>query len=897
MNKKTHSMVQRAIQLFQNSKFEMAESILVKVCHIDNKNFVAFHVLGLLKAIQRKNEEAIQLLSKAASINSNDASIQYNLAKTLSDFGNKDDAIIHYDQAIALKPNYVEAWINKGFILNELGRYEGVVAHYDRALSLNPDFVDAWLNKGNALFELKRYEGAIANYDRALSLNANLIQAWSNKGNALFELKRYQEAIAHLDQALSLNPDFVDAWLNKGNVLSELKRYEEAIAHYDRALSLNPDFALAWSNKGNALFAFKRYEEAITHYDRALSLNPDFALAWSNKGNALNELKCYEDAIIYLDQALSLSPDFVEAWSNKGNALNKLKCYEDAIIHLDQALSLSPDFAEAWSNKGNAVYELKRYEEAIAHYDKALSLKPDYAEAWSNKGNPLYELKRYDEAIAHYDKALSLKPDYAEAWSNKGNALNELKRYDEALAHYDRALSLKPDIDWVLGDWLRLKMKICSWSEFEKSFDLISEKLIANENVTSPFPFLSLTDDGLLHKKSSEIYVQSKYPSNSVLGPILRHSNNQKIRVGYFSADFHNHATGYLMAELFELQDKSKFELIGFSFGPIANDGMRQRLEKSFDQFIEVGGKSDVEIAKLSRELNIDIAVDLKGFTQDARTGIFAYRAAPIQVNYLGYPGSLGVDYIDYIIADKTLIPPQSQELYSEKVVYLPNSYQVNDRKRVISERQFTRKELGLPEHSFVFCCFNNNYKILPATFASWMKILKSVKGSVLWLYKDNYWAKENLKKEAEKNGISANRLVFAESLPIAEHLARHRQANLFLDNFPYNAHTTASDALWAGLPILTLMGESFASRVAASLLNAVGLPELITSFQEEYEALAIELANNTQRLEEINLKLANNRLTSPLFDTPLFTKNLEAAFVKMYENYQAGIEPNDIFI
>jgi protein O-GlcNAc transferase len=290
-------------------------------------------------------------------------------------------------------------------------------------------------------------------------------------------------------------------------------------------------------------------------------------------------------------------------------------------------------------------------------------------------------------------------------------------------------------------------MKICSWSGLVDSLEIISQKVMADEKVTTPFPLLALKDDAFLHKKSSEIYIQSRYPFNPILGTILKRPQSQKIRVGYFSADFHNHATVYLMAEFFELHDKSQFELVGFSFGPIANDEMRQRLEKSFDQFIEVGRKSDVEVAKLSRDLNIDIAVDLKGLTQDARTGIFAHRAAPIQVNYLGYPGTMGADYIDYIIADKTLIPPQSQQSYSEKVVHLPNSYQVNDRKRIISDRQFTRQELGLSEHGFVFCCFNNNYKILPATFEGWMRILKVVEGSVLWLFQDNAWVVENLKK------------------------------------------------------------------------------------------------------------------------------------------------------
>jgi predicted O-linked N-acetylglucosamine transferase (SPINDLY family) len=324
---------------------------------------------------------------------------------------------------------------------------------------------------------------------------------------------------------------------------------------------------------------------------------------------------------------------------------------------------------------------------------------------------------------------------------------------------------------------------------------------------------------------------------------------------------------------------------------------MTARLQRAFDHFIYVESQSDIQIAQLARSFGIDIAVDLTAFTQYSRTGIFSYRAAPIQVNYLGYPGTMGADYIDYIIADKILIPPDSQSHYSEKVVYLPNSYQVNDRKRLISDRLFTKEELGLPDAGFVFCCFNNNYKILPPTFDSWMRILKVVEGSVLWLFQDNAWAVDNLKKEAQKQGIDAQRLVFADRMPLSEHLARYRHANLFLDTLPYNAHTTASDALWTGLPVLTLQGQSFASRVAASLLSAIGLPELITGTQEEYEELALELALNPKKLADIKLRLANNRLSMPLFDTPLFAKNLETAYIRMMERYRADLQPDHIFI
>jgi predicted O-linked N-acetylglucosamine transferase (SPINDLY family) len=351
------------------------------------------------------------------------------------------------------------------------------------------------------------------------------------------------------------------------------------------------------------------------------------------------------------------------------------------------------------------------------------------------------------------------------------------------------------------------------------------------------------------------------------------------------------------MAELFELHDKSKFEIFGFSFGPVNNDDMQVRVSSAFDHFYFVNDKSDHDVASLSRQLGIDIAIDLKGFTQDYRLGIFAYGCAPIQVNYLGYPGTMGTDFIHYVIADTTVIPETNQQFFTEKVVYLPHSYQVNDSKRAISHRLFTKPEVGLPGSGFVFCCFNNVYKILPSTFDGWMRILKSIDGSVLWLLDDNPTATSNLQKEAQARGVDPSRLVFAKRMSLDEHLARLKLADLFIDTLPYNAHTTTSDALWAGLPVLTCMGESFASRVAASLLKAIDLPELITHSQQEYEAKAIELATNPALLKAIKDKLAANKLTKPLFDTKLFTKHLEAAYSSMFQRHQDGLPPDHIYI
>ncbi len=753
---------------------------------------------------------------------------------------------------------------------------------------MNPH-LQAMLKQAIQAFQSGNLERADLILREILQNDINSADAVFNLGIAYAESNRLIEALAIFDCLQLYKDDDVRIPYNLGLIYSLQGEHQLALAAYDLALKIKPDDIDTLVNKGSTYNDIKNYSLALEVLDKAIQLRPDIPEAWSNKGIALNNLSLYLESIDAYNEAIKLAPNYHEAWSNKSVPFNKLKRFLEASEACNKALSLKPDYAEGWLNKGVTLNELKRYDEAITHYDKALSLKPDYAEGWLNKGVTLNELKRYDEAITHYDKVLSLKPDYAEGWLNKGVTLNELKRYDEAIAHYDKALSLKPNIDWIYGDLLHTKMKICNWTCLADSLEDISKRVMANEKVANPFLLLALNDNPLLHKKASEIYIEYKYPYNSLLGVIPKLKGSGKIRVGYFSADFRNHAVSILAAELFELHDKNKFEIIAFSFGEDDKSPMRFRLREAFNQFLDVSGISDLEIAKLSRELCIDIAVDLGGYTADSRTGIFSYRAAPIQVSYIGYLGTMGAEYYDYLLADKTIIPDKLQKFYFEKIAYLP-SYQVNDRKRTISERQFTREELGLPKKAFVFCCFNNNYKILSYTFDSWMRILNAVEGSVLFLYADNEWAKANLINEASFRGIDSTRLIFGWRIPSEEYLARYRVCDLFLDTFPYNAGTTASDALWVGLPVLTLMGQSFASRMAASLLNAVGLSELITNTQKEYESLAIELALNPQKLKDIKLQLDNNRLTAPLFNTPLFTKNIEAAYIKMYEEYQVGL-------
>jgi predicted O-linked N-acetylglucosamine transferase (SPINDLY family) len=530
-------------------------------------------------------------------------------------------------------------------------------------------------------------------------------------------------------------------------------------------------------------------------------------------------------------------------------------------------------------------------------FDKAIALKPDYAEAFNNRGGALQTLKRLDEALASYDKAIAFKPDYAEAFYNRGNALKDLSRLDESLVSFDSAFALKPDYEFLLGMRLHTMLHLCDWSDLPNQLPPLEAGLSKARMVADPFPVLGLIDNPELQLCASKIYADAKYPASDTLGDFTKRLPGGKIRIAYYSADFQIHVVADLIVELLELHDSHHFEVYGFSFGDSSNDEMRQRIANVVDHFIDVRTKSDSEVAQMSRSLGIDIAIDLGGYTKDSRTGIFAARCAPIQVNYLGYPGTMGASYMDYIVADKIMIPQENQQHFSEKIVYLPHSFQVNDSKRQISDKAFTKQELGLPESGFVFCCFNNNYKILPETFNSWMRLLKVVSGSVLWLYAEQPTAVKNLQKEAAARGVDPSRLVFAKRMKGDDHLARQSVADLFLDTLPFNAGATASAALWSGLPILTVMGESFTARYAASLLNAMDLPELITATQEEYEARAIELANEPARLAEIKKKLHNNLKTSPLFNGELFARHIEVAYAEMHKRYLSGAKPDHIYV
>jgi protein O-GlcNAc transferase len=798
-------------------------------------------------------------------------------------------------EILRAKPSSIPTLCNLAIAQYEQNKITEAARTSRNAIDIDPKNIDALSMLSTCQQKQSMYRECLITCEQIISVNPTSPDAYVNCAYILNRLQQFDQALIRLDQAISVDPHLFIPFANRGNVLRNLKRYEEALDSYDKALKLKPDFADSWFGRGNVLTELKRFDEALVAYRKALEHKPDLFEAWAGQGNVLAELKRYDETLFSYHKALELNPDFADAWVGRGNVLTELKRYDDAFAAYDKALSVKPDLAEAWLGRGNVNSELRRDDEAFASYDKALLHKPDLAEAWLGRGNIFTALKRYDEAVAAYGKAISLKPDLPGAWLGRGNVFTELRRYDEGFSAYDKAFSLKSDLAGAEGMRLHTKMHICNWDDFDGEREHLIGAVKNGKDSTPPWAFLGVAPCAQDQLKCAKVWSSTRYPKSAKplwQGSVYKHD---KIRIAYISADFCQHPVSYLTVGVFECHDRSRFEVTAISFGPDDRSEMRKRLVGAFDHFSDTHNLGDDDIACRIKAAEIDILVDLGGFTQGSRTGVLARRPSPVQINYLGYPGTMGSDYVDYIITDRFVIPELNRGDYIEKVVYLPNTFQANDSQRKASERIASRDEVGLPQSAFVFCCFNNNYKITPHCFDIWMRLLKQITGSVLWVLGENESAKRNLTKEAENRGVHADGFIFAPRIPHPDYLTRFGLADLFLDTFPFNAGTTASDALWSGLPLITCSGDAFASRMAGSLLTAVGMPELITTSKAEYEELALKLASNPDLMMRTKMKLADNRLRYPIFDTRRFTRNLEAAYESIYRRYQAGLAPEDI--
>ena len=652
--------------------------------------------------------------------------------------------------------------------------------------------------------------------------------------------------------------------------LMQNARRAHQLGNFAEAAQLYAQILRANSKDFSALYAL-----AMVHYDRG----------------------AFEDARRLLAEAIRLNPRSVEALFAHGLVLQRLNRQGQALTAFEQVLAMEPGRADAVLCRSNALLALHRYREAIEGYDSYLKLDPRSGEAWHNRGVALSELRRFEEAVTSFSEAVAIRPDSAQSWHNRGNARNELKQYEDAARDHAEALAVDPDLPYARGHLLLAKLAICDWDGLDEERKRVLQATQAGRGAIVPFGNLMVSSSPADQMRCARRWVSRFGGAHQRLwsGERYRHD---RLRVAYISADFRQHPVAILLAGLFEHQDRARFETFGVSFGPDDGSEIRRRIAGGVEHFIDARGQSDFQIASLLREREIDIAIDLMGATADCRPDIFAFRPAPAHVSYLGFPGTMGADFIDYILADRVVIPEDEKPFYAEKVIYLPETYLPSDDKRRIAEVVPARTAMGLPENGFVFCSFNNTYKFTREMFAVWVRILGAVAGSVLWLPECDVGAQRNLKRFTEAGGINPARLIFAPFVDSgADHLARLRLADLFLDTLPCNAHTTASDALWAGLPVLTCRGTTFAGRVASSLLSALDMPELICDSVEAYERTAVQFARDPAGFARLRTKLAEHRGSKPLFDTARLTRNLEAAVAEIGARTARGEAPQSFAV
>ena len=859
-------------------------------------SFGAFNILGAANLGLGHLDAAISAYQSAIKLNPKFSMAYNNIGSALKLKKNFEEATDYFIKAVQINPNYFEAYNNLGNLFLETLKFDEAVEAYRQALSINPQYFDAQLNLGLALQKSGDNDDAMEAYRRARVLDPSNLNAIFQIGSILHQNGRFAEAIEAYQEALELNPSVADAFNAIGRVYQKQGLFETACENYENAAKLDPLSPVHYNDWGNALLLLGKTNEAIELFLYAIKINYGYKEAHNNVGNAYKTLERFHDAAFAYQSAIKIDPKCASTHNNLGAVLYAQGLFDAAVSAYQFAIDQDPGLVLAQFGMANSLFAQGKYDDAKQFYLKSIEIAPDFAEAHSHLGNVFQSQGLLTDALASYQKAVAILPDYSDAHNNLGNIFQLLGRLDLAIASYKKAWELRPTFAAAQAQMIHLLQHVCDYKALE-NFDDALCSLGTGPDGIPPFAGLSWVDDGALNLLRSRAWAFKNFKLSSVpksSQPVVR---NGRLRVGYFGADFHNHATLILMAGLLRNHKKEELEVFCYSYGNSLRDDWTQQTEKDVEHFFDVREMTDLSIAEFAKTHDLNVAIDLKGYTTHGRTSIFQHRVAPVQMHFLGYPGSLGVDFMDYIIADSVVIPTDQRQFYSEKILYMPHSYQPNDFDRPISNETSERADFDLPKDSFIFCCFNNNYKISQYQWKIWMKLLTAVEGSVLWLLKANKWADENLRLEMRRFGIDPRRLVFANKLPLDEHLARHRHADLFLDTFVYNAHTTASDALWAGLPIVTKSGGQFSARVAASLLNAIGLPELVVETDEQYVDLAINLATNPEKLAEIRKKLATNRLTSPLFDAKRYTRNFESGLKMAYDHYLSGEEPADIFV
>jgi protein O-GlcNAc transferase len=787
---------------------------------------------------------------------------------------------------------------NTAFNFQQKGQMDNAVQFYLKILESNSQHADAAHNLGIIYAQARQFDQAVKYFKIAVTSDPQNCMFLCNLATALNDLGQTSESILYFEKAKILNPLAAEVYYNLGNAYQKLGMLDKSIECYKKTTELNPNWFEAYLNCGNSFDGLGKLDEALDCYEKIITINPYYAAAYVNKGNILMKLNRTEEAVKFYEVANKLGVNNVESYLISAEMMMKKGEYKKAIEMCQNGVRVNPYDHRFYFFLGMNYFHIRDLNLGVESFKKAIGIKADYADAYNGLALCFAKALYYNEAQENFAKALQYAPDLfiarvnaADTYYAAGDIVSALKEFQK-LEH-----NLQP-----LGLMQFFKARLVDWSSYDDDYKIFIESLNRPRflgSMEDPWHIQRITDDLEVSKRVAQNF-NKQGVVEQLKTDFKDRPKNKKIKIGYFSSDFREHAVTHLTLELFRLRSKDKFETYAFGFGKqhAASPELRAKIESSFDRYIDINQLNDIDAVKLARELNIDVAFDLSGITSDARPAIFSNRAAPIQINYLGFTSTLGTDYHDYIIADPVVIPLESREFYTEKVVHLP-CVMPFDTTHTLSDIKFTREEQGLPKEGFIFCSFNQHFKINPETFDIWMRVLKRVPGSYLWISQPyEAQAIPNLKKEAASRGIDTDRIIFASRIrEINKHLARIALADLFLDTFPYNAHTSAIDTLWAGLPIVTRMGRSFASRLAGSLLKSVGLDDLVTDNVKDYEELAVKLALNPQILKKYRNLLQKNRSTHRLFNTKLYNRNYEKAIEQMYQRHISGLSPDHIVV
>ncbi|BBN13590.1 protein O-GlcNAc transferase [Marchantia polymorpha subsp. ruderalis] len=853
-----------------------------------------------------KNEEAIRLDPEFAECYG-------NMANALKEKGNIDHAIHYYTLAIELRPNFCDAWSNLASAYMRKGRLDEAAQCCRHALSLNPRLVDAHSNLGNLFKAQGLTHHAYVCYTEAIRIQPNFAIAWSNLAGLFMEAGDFEKAHTYYKEAIRLKPNFSDAHLNQGNVLKALGMPQEAILCYQRAIQLRPDYAIAYGNLASVYYEQGQLDLAIIHYKQAILLESTFLEAYNNLGNALKDANRVEEAISCYQSCLALQANHPQALTNLGNIYMEWNLVNTAANFYKATLSVTTGLSAPYSNLATIYKQQGHYAEAIACYNEVMRIDPTAADGLVNRGNTLKEIGRVSEAIADYLRAVTIRPNMAEGHANLASAYKDSGHVEAAIKSYKQALVLRSDFPEATCNLLHTLQCVCDWEDRDNKFLEIEAvvkrqvKMCALPSV-QPFHAIAYPIDPLLALDISRKYAEhcSLIASRLQLQPFVhpaavpvkKEGGSGRLRVGYVSSDFGNHPLSHLMGSVFGMHNREHVEVFCYALSQSDGSEWRQRISAEAEHFIDVSSLSSDIIAKMIAEDHIQILVNLNGYTKGARNEIFALQPAPIQVSYMGFPGTTGADYIDYLVTDELVSPSKYAHIYSEKLVHLPHCYFVNDYKQknrdvLDPSIQLKRSDYNLPEDKFLFACFNQLYKMDPEIFTTWCNILKRVPNSAIWLLRFPAAGENRLRAFAAAQGVRPEQIIFTDVAAKNEHIRRSELADLFLDTPLCNAHTTGTDVLWAGLPMITLPLEKMATRVAMSLCYAAGCGEdMVVSSMHEYEERAVRLAENPTLLKEVTNKLRANRLTSPLFDTARWVRNLERSYFKMWHLFCKGNHP-----